>query len=169
MNRATSRIVGPNENRIVCSSERLLGDFALMTTSFVVSSDESSSLLANVGISVSKPVALSPLYLTSFLNSPWTVSPLEEISFTLLLRDLREESRVVGDPDALLGGAKTATNSQLSTNSPSRIAMKRRPLHGIIGGFWGARSARTSPGLGPRGGRGGGGAGGRASSAIRQS
>ena len=38
--------------------------------------------LANVGISVSKLFALSPLYLTSFLNSPWIVSPLEEISLT---------------------------------------------------------------------------------------
>ena len=41
---------------------------------------------AKVGTSVSKLVALSPLYLTSFLNSPWIVSPLEEISLTLLSR-----------------------------------------------------------------------------------
>ena len=61
MNSATSRIVGPNENRIVWSSERLLGDSALIVTLFVVSSDESSSLLANVGTSVLKPFALSPL------------------------------------------------------------------------------------------------------------
>ena len=92
-NSATSRIVGPNENRIVSSSERLLGGSALIVTSCSVSSCESSSSLANVGISVSKPVALSPLYLTSFLNSPWTVSPLEEISLTLPSRTC---SRKVG-------------------------------------------------------------------------
>ena len=39
--------------------------------------------LANEGISVLKFVALSPLYSTSFLNSPWIVSPSAEISFTL--------------------------------------------------------------------------------------
>ena len=54
-------MVGPNENRIVASSERLVGDSALIVTSFVVSRDESSSLLANVGTSVLKSLALSPL------------------------------------------------------------------------------------------------------------
>ncbi len=63
-------------------------------------------------------------------------------------------------------GAKIATISQFRTNSEIRMTRKRRPLKGIIGGFCGARSARGSPGLGPRGGRDGGGAGGRASSAI---
>ena len=38
---------------------------------------------ANGGISVLKLFALSPLYLDAFLNSPWIVSPSEEISFTL--------------------------------------------------------------------------------------
>src|SRR3954447_13389293 len=61
-------------------------------------------------------------------------------------------------------GAKMATISQLSTKSESRIATKRRPPHGIIGGLCGALSMRGSPGLGPRGGRGA--TGGRASSAM---
>ena len=38
---------------------------------------------ANDGISVLKLPALSSLYFTSFLNSPWIVSPSEEISLTL--------------------------------------------------------------------------------------
>ena len=102
MNSATIRIVGPKENRIVWSSERLLGASALMTTFFSVSSWESWVSSAKVGTSVSKLVALSPLYLTSFLNSPWIVSPLEEISLTLLSRTC---VRKVGlwDADALLG------------------------------------------------------------------
>ncbi len=57
-----------------------------MTTFLSVSSWDSWVSSAKVGTSVSKLVALSPLYLTSFLNSPWMVSPLEEISLTLLSR-----------------------------------------------------------------------------------
>jgi hypothetical protein len=78
--------VGPNESRIVSSSERLLGFSALIVTSWVVSSDDSSRLSANVGTSVLNCLALSPLYVTFFLNSPWMDSPLEEISSTLSLR-----------------------------------------------------------------------------------
>ncbi len=82
-NSATSRIVGPNENRIVASSERLPGGSAVTTTSCSSSSDESSSSLAKVGTSVSKFSAVSSSKVTSFLNSPWTVSPVEAISLTL--------------------------------------------------------------------------------------
>ena len=57
-----------------------------MTTPFSVSSWSSASSFANVGNSVSKFLALSPSYSTSFLNSPWTVSAREEISLTLPFR-----------------------------------------------------------------------------------
>ena len=83
MNSATSRIVGPNENRIVSSSERLSGGSALIVTFSRSSSWDSSSSFAKVGISVSNCLASSSSYLTSFRNSPWTVSPREEISLTL--------------------------------------------------------------------------------------
>ena len=63
-------MVGPKENRIVSKSERLPGGSALTVTSRSVSSCESSSSFANVGISVSNLVALSSLYLTSLRNSP---------------------------------------------------------------------------------------------------
>ena len=102
-NRATRRMVGPKEKRIVSKSERLPGGSALTVTSRSVSSCESSSSLAKVGISVSNLVALSSLYLTSLRNSPCTVSAVEEISFTLPSRTCFEERRVVGHADALLG------------------------------------------------------------------
>ena len=44
---------------------------------------ESSSSFAKVGTSVSKFSAVSSSKVTSFLNSPWTVSPVEAISLTL--------------------------------------------------------------------------------------
>ena len=61
---------------------------ALIRTSFSSSSSESWSSLAKVGTSVSNlsEVASPSGSLTSFLNSPVTVSPLEEISLTLSLR-----------------------------------------------------------------------------------
>ena len=85
-NSATSRIVGPKLNRIVWSSERSPGGEALITTPFSSSSSDSCRSFANVGISVSRRLALSSLYFTSCLKSPLTVSPVDEISFTLPLR-----------------------------------------------------------------------------------
>ena len=86
MNSATSRIVGPKLNRIVSSSERLPGAFALTMTSCSSRSWESCRSLAKVGTSVLNFFALSSWYFTSFLNSPWSVSPVEEISLTLSSR-----------------------------------------------------------------------------------
>ena len=83
MKSATSRIVGPKLNRIVSSSERLPGGFALTTTSCSSSRFASCSSSAKVGTSVSKRLADSSSYFTSFLNSPWSVSPVDEISLTL--------------------------------------------------------------------------------------
>ena len=114
-----------------------------------------ASSSAKVGISVSKLVALSPLYLTSFLNSPWTVSPLRGDLLDVAVAHLRRgRSGCTARGCAARPGAKIATISQFRTNSEIRMTRKRRPLQGIIGGFCGARSARTSPGLGPRGGAG---------------
>jgi hypothetical protein len=59
MNSPTRRRVGPNEKRIVSSSERLSGGSALIVTFSRSSSWESSSSFANVGISVSNCLALS--------------------------------------------------------------------------------------------------------------
>ncbi len=65
------------------------------------------------------------------------------------------------------GGANTATISQFRTNSATRMVMKRRGLHGIIGGFFGAPLTRRFPRCGSGGGGGVRGSGARASSAMR--
>ena len=141
-NSATSRIVGPKLNRIVSSSERSPGGSALITTSCSSSSCDSSSSFANVGISVSRVLALSSLYLTSLLELALTVSPVEEISFTLPLRTSWRKVGLYGTWMRFSGGAKTATISQFRTNRATRITMKRRGLHGSIGGFSGAPLTR---------------------------
>ena len=79
MNRPTSSSVGPNENSSVSSSERSSAGLAFTVTPSRSRSPDSSSVSANVGTSVSN--FFEPL--TSFLNSPWTVEPLDEISLTL--------------------------------------------------------------------------------------
>jgi hypothetical protein len=88
---ATSRIVGPKLKRSVSSSERSPGGWALTVTFCSSSRLESWRLLAKVGIWVLKFFAVSPSNLTSFLNSPWTVSPVEEISFTFPSRTSRRK------------------------------------------------------------------------------
>ncbi len=80
-NSATSSSTGPNENSTVCHRERSSGGRAFTVTVLSCSSRDSDWSSANAGISVSNFFASS----TSFLYSPWTVSPLEEISFTLPL------------------------------------------------------------------------------------
>ena len=120
MNRATSRIVGPNENRIVCSSERLLGDFALMTTLFVVSSERAGPSLANVGISVSKSGRLVALVLDLLLELALDGVALGGDLLDVVVADLREESRVVGDPDALLGGREDRDEQPVEHEQPEQ-------------------------------------------------
>ncbi len=56
------RSVGPNENRIVSSSDRSCGGFALTVTSLSASCLASWSVLANVGTSVSKCSASSTFF-----------------------------------------------------------------------------------------------------------
>ena len=68
MNSATSRIVGPKLNRIVSSSERLPGGFALTTTSCSSSRFASCSSSAKVGTSVSKRLALLVLVVDVLLE-----------------------------------------------------------------------------------------------------
>ena len=89
MNSATSRITGPKPRITFISTPRpaLIGS-AEISTFLSRSSLSSSSVLANVGISVSKfCAALASLssggYVTSFSNSPVTVAPVEEIFSTL--------------------------------------------------------------------------------------
>ena len=70
--------MGPNENSSVCSRERSSGGLAFTVTSWSCEQLRQLLVSAKVGTSVSN--FFEPL--TSFLNSPWTVSPLDEISFT---------------------------------------------------------------------------------------
>ena len=70
--------MGPKENSSVSSSERSSAGLAFTVTPARSRSADSSSVSAKVGTSVSN--FLEPF--TSFLNSPWTVEPFEEISFT---------------------------------------------------------------------------------------
>ncbi len=98
--------VGPKENRIVSSSERSWGGLAFTLTLLSSSCLASWSVLANVGTSVSKCSA-SP---TFFLKSPWTVSPLDEISFTLPFSICEMKSGVYGIRSRFSAGAKMATN-----------------------------------------------------------
>ena len=90
-------------------------------------------------------MALSSLYFTDFLNSPLTVSPVDEISLTLSLRTSWRKVGLYGTLMRFSGGANTATISQFRTNSATRMARKRRGLHGIIGCFFGAPLTRTFP------------------------
>ena len=85
MNRPTRSSVGPKLKISVWSNERSCGGFAFTLTFALVSAAESSSVLANVGTSVSKCSAPSNF----FLKSPWTVSPFDEISSTLPFRSAR--------------------------------------------------------------------------------
>ncbi len=169
MNSPTNRSVGPNENRIVSSSERLSGGSALIVTLSCSSSSDSSRSLAKVGISVSNCLASSSSYLTVSPNSPCTVSPRDEISSTFPCRTSSRKVGLYGTWMRSSAGAKIATISQFSRNRTARIARKRRPLQGSIGGFCGARSTRTSPRLGSRGGSGVRGSGERVSLAMIQS
>ena len=79
MNSPTSSSAGPKENRTVCQQRAVLRRRAFTVTSLSWSSRDSDWSSANVGTSVSNFSAS----LTFFLYSPWTVSPLDEISFTL--------------------------------------------------------------------------------------
>ena len=95
-------MVGPKENRIVSKSERLPGGSALTVTSRSVSSCESSSSFAKVGICVSNLVALSSLYLTSLRNSPSNGLGGRGDLLDVAVAHLFQEGRVVGHADALL-------------------------------------------------------------------
>ena len=102
--------------------------------------------------------------MTFFLKSPLIVLPLAEISLTFPPRTSVRKVGLYGTLILFSGGANTATISQFRTNSPSRIVMKRRGLHGIIGWRCGAPLTLTLPRLGSGGGGGVRGSGARASS-----
>ena len=91
-NSAISTITGPKPRIRLMNTPRpgLIGA-AEISTSLSCSSLSSSSVFANAGISVSKfgtgsAFLLSGGYLTSFLNSPVIVAPVEEILATLCSR-----------------------------------------------------------------------------------
>ena len=96
------------------------------------------------------------------------MSPVDEISLTLPFRTSWRKVGLYGTLMRFSGGAKTATISQFRTNRASRMVMKRRGLHGIMGGFFGAPLTRRFPRRGSGGGGAVRGSGARASSAMVQ-
>ena len=115
-NRPTSRITGPKPSSRLIEQRRGRVDRLGLddVTSLSCSSLESSSVLANVGISVSKFFAAfgvlpSGGYVISFLNSPSTVSPLAEIRSTLPSSTCSRNVGLYGDVDrGLLARARAA-------------------------------------------------------------
>ena len=115
-NSATSRITGPKPRITFISTPRpaLIGS-ADSSTFLSWRSLSSSSVLANVGISVSKFwAALTSLssggYLTFLSNSPVIVAPVEETFLTLPSVTWERNSGLYGmRTDASLPGANSAT------------------------------------------------------------
>ena len=158
-NSATSRIVGPNENRIVSSSERLLGRLGVDRPPPSRSAAGRARRRSRTSGTRSRSSwRLSPSYSTSFSNSPSTLSARDEISLTLPVADLRRgRSGCTGRGSRSSPGANSCTSAQFRKNRTTRIARKRRGLHGSIGGFCGRPVGARVTGFGPRGGRGAGG------------
>ncbi len=125
--RRTNRIVGPKPNSNVCHHGAAVSSgSALTVTSLSWSSWESSSVLANAGISVrNRVVGFESSKFTSFLNVPWMSVPLDVISSTLRVFTCCRKNGLYGTRTRDSGPMAWMLMNRLTASSATKKTIQR--------------------------------------------